>query len=112
MDVEKIETPEEEIPENEKNEIPETEESGQTIVEDGDVTHEDLLEALIFNISDRFDELIETRQQEQEEYMTLFESKSGHIAVRHEITLGDLILATLLASILILQIISKVIRRF
>ena len=110
MENEKIE-----IPENEKIEIPETEESDQTVVEDGEVTHKDFLESLTLNISDQFDKLmlvVEEKQEEQKDYTTLFESESGFIVVRHEMTLGDLILATLLASILIFQIIAHTIRRF
>ena len=115
LENEEIEIPEKENPEKEKIENPEIEESDQTDVEDGEVTHEDFLESLVLNISDKFDELmlvVDEKKEEQKDYTTLFESDSGFIVVRHEMTLGDLILATLLASILILQIISTTIRRF
>lgn len=43
--------------------------------------------------------------------MTRFETDSGNINVIHEITLGDLITATLLTAILIFMIVSRFIRR-
>lgn len=43
--------------------------------------------------------------------MTRFETDSGNIHVIHEMTLGDLIIATLLAAILIFLFVSRVVRR-
>lgn len=43
--------------------------------------------------------------------MTRFETDAGNIHVIHEITLGDLVISTLLAAILIFIIVSRVIRR-
>jgi len=43
--------------------------------------------------------------------MTVFETDKGEIHIIHEITLGDLLISTLLAATLIFLVISKVIRR-
>lgn len=48
---------------------------------------------------------IDTRQ------MTVFETEKGNIHIIQEITLGDLLLSTILMAILIFMVISKVIRR-
>jgi|GEM_PF-3105602 hypothetical protein len=43
--------------------------------------------------------------------MTVFETEKGVIHIIHEVTLGDLLVSTLLAALLIFVVISKVIRR-
>ncbi|WP_445486471.1 hypothetical protein [Niallia sp. 03133] len=43
--------------------------------------------------------------------MTVFETEKGSIHIIHEITLGDLLISTLLAATLIFLVITKVIRR-
>lgn len=44
--------------------------------------------------------------------ITTFDTPQGSIAVVHDITMGDLLIATLLAAILIFQILNQLIRRF
>jgi hypothetical protein len=43
--------------------------------------------------------------------MTVFETDKGNIHIIHEITLGDLLVSTILAALLIFVVISRVIRR-
>mgnify|MGYP001042582485 CR=1 FL=1 len=48
---------------------------------------------------------IDTRQ------MTVLETDKGDIHIIHEITLGDLLVSTLIAALLIFSVISRIIRR-
>jgi hypothetical protein len=43
--------------------------------------------------------------------MTIFETEKGNIHIIHEITLGDLLVSTILAALLIFVVISRIIRR-
>lgn len=83
----------------EQTEIPEVGES--VIVESDDGSVE-----ILSKICAQMDTFLESQ-----EAVTEFETESGPIAVVHTITLGDFILATLLAAVLIMQIISNTIRR-
>lgn len=84
---------------NEQTEIPEVGESVVLENDDGSIE-------MLSKICAQMDTLLESQ-----EAVTEFETESGPIAVVHTITLGDLILSTLLAAVLIVQIISKFIRR-
>lgn len=96
IDSELVETP---VIDAEQTEIPEVGESIVLESNDGSVE-------MLSKICAQMDTLLESQ-----EAVTEFETESGPIAVVHSITLGDLILSTLLAAVLIMQIISNTIRR-
>lgn len=77
-----------------------------------DGTSEELLLDISLQLAElieKYDEQIE--KKEEKEVATLFLTPSGPIAVTHEISLGHLILATLLFGVLILNIFARLIRR-
>lgn len=79
-------------------------------------TAEENTEGLLLDISLQLADLIEKYDEqivkkEEKEVATLFLTPSGPIAVTHEISLGHLILATLLFGVLVLNIFARMIRR-
>lgn len=77
---------------------------------------EDNSEGLLLDISLQFAELIEKYDEqivkkEEKEVATLFITPSGPIAVNHEISLGNLLIATLLFGVLVFNIIARLILR-
>ncbi|OIJ07728.1 hypothetical protein BKP35_18270 [Anaerobacillus arseniciselenatis] len=57
------------------------------------------------------DETIFTIQDEARTSETIFETETGAIHIVHEMTLGDVVVSTLLVMILVLMILGRIIRR-
>jgi len=120
-----------EIPKNEKTEISNSEkstneetvsdtaseapETGPASVEipaadSGETSFDDPMAEIIWQLAEmleKFDEQIEKKEQET----TLFITPSGPIAVNHEISLGHLIIATLIFCVLVFNVFARLIRR-
>lgn len=76
------------------------------------VTPSDVNTVLLSEISVQLDEMLAKFDKEEKEYKTHFSTPSGQIAVVHEITLGNLILSTLLVVVFIFLVLKDLVRRF
>lgn len=115
---------------NEKTEIPNSEKStieetvsetvsetpgtdpalaGDPVADSGGSSDEmlDDISGQLAEMLEKFDEQIEKKEQKT----TLFITPSGPIAVTHEISLGNLILATLIFGAIVFNILARLIRR-
>lgn len=108
-----------EIPKNEVSEKPVSVESKtdveqtEPVVETTEpVTPSDVNTVLLSEISVQLDEMLERFEKEEKEYKTHFSTPSGQVVVVHEITLGNLILSTLLVVVIIFLFLKDLIRRF
>lgn len=105
---EALENEKEEVPEIEKEqpteEIPEKEISeGESDDEEKEEPTKEIPEIEIFEDLESDDEI---------QTVTIFETEKGPISVVHDVTLGDLIISTILMSLLIFHVISHLIRSF
>ena len=95
---EEIESTDSEVSENPISENPEID-GGQSGDTDMDILNGQVSELL-------------TQFEDSQNAVTAFDTPSGPIDVVHVVTLGDLLVSTLLASILIFLVLNQLIRRF
>lgn len=99
-----METEENQEPEKIESEVSENPILDTPEIDGGQDTDMDILNGQISELLTQF--------EESQNVVTAFETPSGPIDVVHVVTLGDLLISSLLASILIFLVLNQLIRRF
>lgn len=98
--------------ENPDSENPETDSAEVSIppADSGETSFDDPMTEIVWQLATMLEKFDEQEQKASEE-STIFVTPSGQIAVSHEISLGHLIIATLLFGIAVFNIFDRLIRR-